>query len=165
MKRSLLGTTLALALGLSVACAPASEGPDPAAMIAAANELDEAFVTAFNNGDAEALSQLYGDGPDVVYYPPDVMEARGLAAIRDANQAFLAATPGATLELTPAGQMAAGDFVIGWRLWHMTIPGMDEPRAGRCTDVKAERDGRWVYIVDHASAPVPPPADASTTSQ
>jgi hypothetical protein len=30
---------------------------------------------------------------------------------------------------------------------------------GRFTDVKTQRDGKWVYILDHASAPMPgPPA-------
>ena len=28
---------------------------------------------------------------------------------------------------------------------------------GRYTDAKAERDGKWVYLVDHASVPIPPP--------
>jgi len=31
---------------------------------------------------------------------------------------------------------------------------------GRYTDVKAKRDGRWVYLLDHASAPIPPPAES-----
>lgn len=29
---------------------------------------------------------------------------------------------------------------------------------GRYTDIKAERDGKWVYIMDHASMPLPPPS-------
>ena len=29
---------------------------------------------------------------------------------------------------------------------------------GRYTDVKAQRDGKWVYIIDHASVPLPPPS-------
>jgi len=31
---------------------------------------------------------------------------------------------------------------------------------GRFSDVKAVRDGKWVYVMDHASIPVPPPLPA-----
>jgi ketosteroid isomerase-like protein len=56
--------------------------------------------------------------------------------------------------------MPAGDVVIGWGLWRVTVAGPDGAPVevvGRYTDVKAERDGTWVYILDHASAPLPPP--------
>jgi hypothetical protein len=30
--------------------------------------------------------------------------------------------------------------------------------------VKALKDGKWVYIIDHASVPLPPPPDAKGKS-
>ena len=31
---------------------------------------------------------------------------------------------------------------------------------GRFSDVKAQKDGKWVYIIDRASVPLPPPPGA-----
>ena len=47
--------------------------------------------------------------------------------------------------------------------WKLTIPAAKGPASvieGRYTDVKAQKDGKWVYIVDHASVPLPPPPAA-----
>jgi ketosteroid isomerase-like protein len=63
--------------------------------------------------------------------------------------------------------IAAGDVVLGWGTWTMTIPNGDGTSTvlqGRYSDVKAQRDGQWVYIMDHASVPLPPaPAPAPAT--
>ncbi len=146
---------------LSLACSTAEPTQSTDEMLVAAEALDEAFVTAFNQGDANAMAGLYWNSPDVVSYLPDVLEVRGHDAIREANALSFAAAPGAQLELTEKHLMAAGDVVIGWGLWRISIPTADgEPveLIGRYTDVKAERDGRWVYLLDHASMPLPPPA-------
>lgn len=131
-------------------------------MIAAANDLDARFVAAFNAGDAEAFAATYWQSPDVVSFPPDAMEARGWDAVSEAAHEMVAAMAGAKLELTEIHYMVAGDVVIGWGLWRMTMPNPDgEPvvMEGRYSDVKAERDGKWVYLLDHASVPMPPPAE------
>ena len=52
-----------------------------------------------------------------------------------------------------------GDVVLGWGRWTMTVPTGDGTAMvlqGRYSDVKAMRDGKWVYILDHASVPMPP---------
>lgn len=139
------------------------EATDDAALIEAANALDQQFVDAFNAGDADALGALFWDSPDVFSYPPDSMQARGIDAIRAGWAQSLEATPGATLELTESNHFVVGDAVVGHGTFSMTVAGPDdEPMTilGRYTDVKAERDGRWVYLVDHGSVPMPPPPDA-----
>lgn len=126
-------------------------------MIAAARALDQEFVAAFNRGDAEALSRLNWNSPDAVLFPVGALEARGMSAIRQANAAMLAALPGARIELIESHQMPAGDVVIGWGKWRLTYTGPDGRPAemiGRHTDVKAQRDGRWVYLLDHVSVPL-----------
>ncbi|HVR42191.1 MAG TPA: nuclear transport factor 2 family protein [Thermoanaerobaculia bacterium] len=150
---------LAATLNLAGACA-STTAMDEGAMIAAARALDREFVAAFNSGDAEALSRLHWNSPDAVLFPPGALEARGIDAIRRANAAALASIPGATIELFESHQIPAGDLVIGWGKWRLTIPGPDGETTeiiGRHTDVKAMRDGRWVYLLDHASVPLPPP--------
>lgn len=150
-------TTLLLLTG---ACEPAAPPNDPDAMTAAARALDQEFVAAFNAGDAEALSSLFWNSPEAVLFPPGAVEARGTAAILEANTLALAALPGAQIELIESHQMPAGDLVVGWGKWRITMPGPDGTVTeiiGRHTDVKAERDGRWVYLLDHASVPLPAP--------
>lgn len=147
-----------VALVLSIACAsvPRTSADE---MIAGARALDAAFVDAWNRGDAEAMSRLNWDSPDAVLFPAGALEARGTAAIRQTNAQTLAALRGSSIELIESHQMPAGDVVIGWGKWRVTVPGPNGTKTeilGRHTDVKAIRDGRWVYLIDHASVPLPP---------
>jgi ketosteroid isomerase-like protein len=109
------------------------------------------------------MAALYAKTDDVVSYPPDVLELRGWQAIADAAVKSMAAGPGGKLELTTASHRVAGDLVLTWGLWKMTLPAEDGAApveiVGRYSDVKGQVDGAWVYLMDHASiAPEPPPA-------
>lgn len=159
MKRQLIGGASALALLLAGACAPpAPEGPTDTELIAAADALDDLFIAALNAGDAAAMTALYA--ADAVSYPPDAIVAEGITAIEASYAKMAMEMPGAEFELIDRHQIVAGDVVIGHGQWRMTMTGPDgEPlqMEGRYTDAKAERDGKWVYLVDHASVPIPPP--------
>ena len=161
MKRYLMFTFLVSVLGLVFGCRSAPQGPSTEEMISAANALDQAIVAAFNRGDADAMASLYWDSPDVVFFPPDALLARGLAAIKAADAQSLKTMQGAKLELTESHQMRAGEVVIGWGLWRIRTPepdGKTSEMVGRYTNLKAERDGKWVYLIDHASVPQLPPS-------
>jgi len=152
--------------GCEQAPEPAPEAPDPKVMTAAANALDEAFVDAFNRGDAESLADLYWNSPDVVSFPPDALQARGIDAVKTGTRRMMAAMKGATIELTESHQMPIGEVVIGWGLFSVKMPAEDGGTTevvGRFTDVKGLRNGRWVYLIDHASVPMPESPAASTT--
>ncbi|MBW3565700.1 MAG: nuclear transport factor 2 family protein [Acidobacteria bacterium] len=158
MKHAIVYLFLAASLGFASGCASVPQD-DPEEMIAAARALDRAFVEAFNRGDADALSNLNWNSPEAVLFPAGELEARGIEAIRRSNAGLLAALPGAKIELFESHQMPAGDVVIGYGKWRLTVPGPDGSTTeiiGRHTDVKAIRDGRWVYLIDHASVPLPP---------
>ena len=166
MKRNPTAWLLVFALALSAACAePVPPAPDASAMIAAAGALDEQFLAAFNSGDVDAMTALYANSPDTVSFLPDVMIMRGFDSIRIGLREFVVAgAAGATLALTESHHMVVGDAVASWGLWTMTMNGPDGSpitMSGRFTDLKAERDGRWVYLMDHASVPLPPPPAAS----
>ena len=159
-------TILAVAAFLHLGCAPApapTPVADPAALIEAAEQLDREFMAAFNNRDVEALNNCYWNSPDTILFPPDALQHRGIESIRAYHAATLASMPeGAKLEVIESHQTPVGDAVAGAGLFRLTIPGEDGPTVmeGRFSDVKAERDGKWVYMVDHASfAPAPPPAE------
>jgi len=83
-----------------------------------------------------------------------------MAAIKEGNVQGLAALKGAKVEIMESHQIPAGDMVVGWGLYKMTIPaenGTTTEVQGRFTDLKGERDGKWVYVLDHASIPATPP--------
>lgn len=161
MMRRIIFAVLVVTVGLISACASMPQN-HPDDMVAAARALDQQFVAAFNRGDAEAWSSLNWNSPDAVLFPPGTLEARGIEAIRRTNAETLAALRGAKIELIESHQIPAGDVVIGWGKWRLTIQGPDGATTeiiGRHTDVKAERDGKWVYLIDHASVPLPPPPE------
>ncbi len=163
MKPILTVSSLLLALSLTGACAPAAPPPpDTAAMIAAATALNEQFVAAYNSGDVEAVTALYWNSPEAMLFLPDAMMATGIDGIREAMAEGLPAmhAAGAVLTITESHYMVIGDAVAGWGLWTMTMNGPDGTPVemeGRFTDIRAERDGKWVYLVDHASSILPPP--------
>ncbi len=145
-------------LGVTLGCASQNRASDPEAMVKAADALDRAFVESFNKGDVDALNTLYWNSPDVASFPPDLLEARGIAAVRESNARTAASLKGGQLEITESHNMPVGEAVVGYGKFRIAIPGPDgKPTqvVGRYTDVKAERDGKWVYLIDHASAPLP----------
>jgi ketosteroid isomerase-like protein len=158
MKHTASLVMLSIGLGSLVGCTPRMDSSSIEEMAADADALDASFVAAFNSGDVDAMNDLYWNSPDVVVFPPDALQARGFAAVANANAGMLGAMAGAKLELIEQHQIPAGDVVIGWGLWRITIPaanGATTELVGRYTDVKGQRDGKWVYLIDHASAPLP----------
>jgi len=123
----------------------------------AAQLVDQAWVKAMKANDLEATMALYA--PDAVGYFPDG-DFKGKQAIRKSWTDFLAmftvkdATSEGTYETT-------GDTSLGWGLWSLTVvpKGGGDPIAmkGRATVVVRKIGGKWLYVVDHASVPLPPP--------
>jgi ketosteroid isomerase-like protein len=139
------------------ACAPKGESESREQMVAEAKALDQRFVEAYNKGDAEAIAATYWNSPDVVSYPPGELEIRGWNNLKEGFVKEFSAMAGGKLELMDEKYMVAGDVVISWGKWRYTMSQPPMEMIGRFTDVKAKRDGKWVYLLDHASAPMPPP--------
>ena len=163
--RRLMGLALMLGFTAAAACAPATPppppGPTPAEMVSAANALDQQFVEAFNKGDADAMMATYWNSPNLVSFNPEG-GGQGFDAAKAGIAGMLAAMAGAKLELYDIHNDVHGDVVLGWGRWRLTMPAAKGPAQtmeGRYTDLKAQKDGRWVYVMDHASVPVPPQPD------
>ena len=160
MNRLLIYALFLAAATQLTACATCRSCHKSEEMIASAKALDERFIAAFNKGDVDAAMANYWNSPELVVYPPDSMAAKGWPDSKAAMAQMLAKIPGAKLELTDANYTVAGDVVIGYGTWRLTMHPPNEKHTtmeGRLTDVKAERDGKWVYLIDHASVPLPPP--------
>jgi uncharacterized protein (TIGR02246 family) len=124
--------------------------------------LDEAWMKAAKAGDVEAITALYA--PDAVVYPPDAMEVRGTDAIRKAWQELFGAYTITDMKLDAVYE-TAGNISIGWGRWSMMVTpkagGAPEKWEGRATSVAKKINGKWLYVNDHASMPMPPPPGAT----
>jgi ketosteroid isomerase-like protein len=129
-------------------------------MIAEAKALDQRFVEAYNRGDADAVMETYWNSPDLISYAVDTLQLKGWQALKDYTVRTFASMQGASLEILDSNYKPINDFVISWGTWRLTIPskvGAPVEVVGRYSDVKSQRGGKWVCILDHASVPLPPP--------
>jgi ketosteroid isomerase-like protein len=119
---------------------------------------DQGWVKAMKANDLEATVALCA--PDAVAYYPDG-EYKGKDAIRKSWTDFLAAftVKDATSEGT---YETTGDTSLGWGHWSLTaVPkagGAAVVMKGRATVIVKKIGGKWLYVVDHASVPLPPPS-------
>ncbi|MBX2990709.1 MAG: nuclear transport factor 2 family protein [Bacteroidetes bacterium] len=146
-----------VAAALVAGCAPAGDAPEK--MVTEADALDKAWLEAYNSKNVDAIMALYWNSPDLVSYPPGEMEVRGWDKMKEGMmKEFSQATDG-KLEFVETSNRAMGTVVIGSGKWRFTMPSAQVDVTGRYTDVKAKKEGKWVYLMDHASVPMPPPPD------
>lgn len=116
---------------------------------------------AFEASDADAVAQCYA--PDAVLWLPGMAMMQGRDAIREGHVGFFSAFKVKSITLTPMGGSTVGDDATGWGTFSLVVvskeDGKETASAGRYTDVSRKIDGRWMYVVDHASddPPAAPP--------
>jgi uncharacterized protein (TIGR02246 family) len=141
----------ALAVLLLTASARAAES--------ASAQLDAAWTKAMLANDAAALGALYA--PDAIMYPPGAMEEKGRDAIQKGYEEMLSGMKVVGAEIKPEKYEMHGDTSLGWGLWTVKmVPkagGGPVTLEGRFLEVARKIGGKWYYVVDHASAPLPPP--------
>jgi uncharacterized protein (TIGR02246 family) len=119
--------------------------------------LQDAFVQAMANNDADGLAACYTD--DAVSYAIDVMAGVGPGFVRDSWNAFFAVYTVKDISLSETHMEAFGDTAAAWGLFTMLVEPVDGGEAtemrGRYMDVAKKVDGSWLYIADHASVPLP----------
>ncbi len=154
MRRTFVMLTLVVStLALGLATVPAVAAEEGAAAVEAC------WAKAVNAGDAAAAAACYAE--DAVAWYPDEPEAKGRAAILALLKGMLDAnTVKATLSDTHA--VTLGTKGTGWGRFTMTLTpkagGAPMTMTGRFSEVVEKRNGKWVYVLDHASADPPPPA-------
>lgn len=143
---------------LLIGCQPS--GPSADEMIRSAQELDKQWADAFNAGDIDRLMDLYWKSPDLLVYPSDAMVLRGWDQVRTSYHEMLIHMKGATAEIGATEYHPAGDLVISYGTWSISVPTLEGPIFtihGRFSDVKALKQGKWVIVKEHGSVPMPPP--------
>ncbi len=143
----------AMCLGLLGVAVPAMAGEHGAQIV------DQAWAKAANANDLAATVALYA--PDAVAYFPDG-NFTGKEAIRKSWTDFYGMFTVKDVRVD-ATYETTGDTSVGWGTWSFTaVPkagGQPIPMNGRATVVAKKIDGKWLYVVDHASVvlPLPPP--------
>jgi uncharacterized protein (TIGR02246 family) len=104
---------------------------------------------AINRGDLEAAVGLYEPNAVLVAQPGQL--ARGLAAIRDAMQGFIALRP--TLSTATSQVIESGDVALylgRWSLSGVAPDGGAVTMGGDSSDVlRRQADGRWLIVLDN----------------
>jgi len=116
--------------------------------------IDTAWVKAMKAGDLKAVMKCYA--PGAVAWLPGAPAARGEKAIRSVYAGLLAANTVQDVVLSETVYKTMRNVAVGWGKFSLTLVpkagGNPVVMTGRFTAVAERRAGKWVYIVDHASA-------------
>ena len=131
-------------------CVLAASSP----LLAATPDSSQAcWEPAFQAGDADAVAQCYA--PDAVLWLPGAPMMKGRDAIRAGYVDFFAGSTIKSARLTEIGHIRDGDEAASWGTFKIVLvskkDGTETTEFGRYTDVSRRIDGRWQYLVDHAS--------------
>ena len=115
--------------------------------------VDDAWQTALIKGDVDAVVACYAEDA-VLWTPHDT--AKGKDEIRDVFKRLLEDVKVTEVRLENAEYRTTGDRSVGWAAFVIVIKpkdgGDEQTIRGRFTEVAEKRNGKWVYVVDHASA-------------
>lgn len=116
---------------------------------------------AFEAGDADAVAQCYA--PDAVMWLPGAPMMQGRDAIRAGYVDFFAGSTIKSAKLNELGKVSHGNEASSWGTFTVVAvsrkDGKETTESGRYTDVSRRIDGRWQYLVDHASDDPPAAGD------
>jgi uncharacterized protein (TIGR02246 family) len=141
-KNSARMTGLALCAGVLVGCTPGPPQADPGARQAIEAAV-RGYVAATNDGDVEALADLYAE--DAMLLPPDHEPVRGRKAIG----AYWSQGTDRGLEVTTLAVEVTGD--LGYLVGRYNLPATEDEPADSGKYVmclKRQRDGSWKLTAD-----------------
>ena len=147
----MLTLALLFAAGSSVVSAEVPSG---------AKSVDEAWRKAMIANDVDAVMSNYSK--DAVMWLPDAPEAMGREAIRKSYMGLLSANTVTGATFTNTHYQTSGNISVGWGNFTLTLSpkagGSPVKLSGRFSVIAKQENHKWVYVVDHASAPPSTPA-------
>ena len=158
----------AAALLVVAGCTQNSAPVDTSADVAAMHDATNAWVAAYNAGDADKIVAMYAD--DAIMMPPEAVSLKGHEAMKQYLTADMAASKagGVSFELDADSGGVAGD--LGWHSGAFHVSGANgaSVATGKYVEVWHKSDGKWLMIRDiwntdapaAAAAPAPAPAAA-----
>lgn len=139
------------ALPLSSSNAPADGAP----------RVEAEWTKAMKGNDVEAVVACYA--ADAVLWSPGETQANGIEAIRASYAAMLKDNTVKDVGISDEHHRLSGNVGAGWGRFVLTLApksgGPDVVVRGRFTEVVEKREGKWLYVADHASED-PPAAPA-----
>ena len=130
---------------------------DPAAVVKAHSD---AFGNAFNSCDVPAALKLYEENA-VLIWPGEGEVATGKAAIGKVIKTECgSATKSSLKQISSDSRTIGRDYIINVGMWDDTMSGPDgKPMTSRVrtTELLHRSNGKWRYVIDHASIGLPPP--------
>lgn len=144
------------AILFAVVCAFAT--PALADDAADAKATEEAWAKAFNDGDAKALGELYADNA-VMVGPGAGQEFKGKKEIEaHFNEMFKGKKGGGDMKVSEVTVLPVGDGLAVFSRWSGSMPTPDGKKREvrlRSTAVLIKLGGKYKYLMDHASSPLP----------
>ncbi len=121
--------------------------------------LQDGFLKAMRANNADDMAACYT--VEATNFGLSAMVGTGPDAVRADWIEFFKNYTLTSVEITDKHRETSGDLSVAWGLFTITATpvGGGEPMvmAGRYTDASRNFDGNWLYVVDHASVPLPPP--------
>ena len=125
----------------------------PAAPASGAARVEAAWMKAMKANDLEAIVACYA--PDAVLWMSGEAEVDGIDAIRAAYAGMLRDNTVKDVSVSGGQTRLSGNVGAGWGRYTLTLApkggGPDIVMHGRFTEVVEKRNGRWLYVADHAS--------------
>lgn len=116
--------------------------------------VDDAWIAAAKAGDVDAAVALYA--PDATMFDVGGEPFHGTAAIRAHYQEWFGAVTITDVQLN-ATYVSSGDLSVGYGVASLTFTpkagGSPQTMTARVTSAANKINGKWLYVVDHASAP------------
>jgi ketosteroid isomerase-like protein len=116
-------------------------------------DLDRRFTEAMGRKDLDAAMECFWNDPDLVVVLWGKIQ-RGPEAVRAGIKEILDKNESLKVEINEVKYLPSGDVVIGvgTATYEMkTAGGPCKLMVERWSDVRRKIDGRWVYVLDHAS--------------
>ena len=137
-----------------------------AAEVAAIHAVDQAWLKAYNGGDADAVAGLYDE--KAILMPPGAPAPHGRAAIRAFFVSDIAASKkaGVMFHLGPNPDGGVnGD--MGWAsgTYSVTDASGKVVDSGKYLSVSAKKNGKWLYVRDTWNSDIAASAEASVASK
>jgi len=115
----------------------------------------EAFVAAFNKGEAKALAAFFMPDGDMV--DMDGHQLKGRKAIEEGYKKFFSQAKGAKLFITITSvRLAKPDLAFEDGLTEVVVPDGGAPSAARFSNVYVKQDGQWYLESVREAIAVPP---------
>ncbi len=123
--------------------------------------LQDAFMTALKANDPQGIAECYA--ADAVNFPVDSLIGHGPESVAASWSSFFAAFTVVDARLSETHLERHGNTAVAWGIFTIMAKPAEGgdviEMKGRYMDVARNIDGRWLYVADHASMPLPPPPE------